>query len=147
MQGNSHNSSEAEKVNSAEIVENKEHKLQEEDRRDNRNSKLADDKDYVNAIRLASATYVLDFVLYDMKGRYNQRAKMLINNAIKHTNKLVDLIERNFDEQAEDGTAEIAENYLALLDEFLVCKNQTELFSLIKAYNNGEVEVYAEGDS
>lgn len=147
MQGNSHNSSEAEKVNSSEIVEDKEHKLQEEDRRDNRNSKLADDKDYVNAIRLASATYVLDFVLYDMKGRYNQKAKMLINNAIKHTNKLVDLIERNFDEQAEDGTAEIAENYLALLDEFLVCKNQTELFSLIKAYNNGEVEVYAEGDS
>jgi hypothetical protein len=35
----------------------------------------------------------------------------------------------------------IAENYLLLLDEFLVAKDQNELFALIKAYNNGEVEI------
>lgn len=102
---------------------------------------MADNKDIVNAVRLATASYVLNYVLYDMKDRYNQRAKMLINNAVKHSNKLVDMVEKNFDDDAIDDSLLLAENYLKLLDEFLVCKNQPELFALIAAYNDGDVKI------
>lgn len=130
-----------------EVDTNQEDRLQETDRRDDGKRRMVDNKDYVNAIRLAASSYVLNFVLYDMKDRYNQKAKMLVNNAIKHSNKLIDLIERNFDTEAEDDTAVIAENYLLLLDEFLVAKDQNELFALIKAYNDGEVEIDSKANS
>ena len=141
MQETTTNPTEVRDNTGAEVNTNQENRLQEAGGGNDGKRRVVDNKDYINAIRLAASSYVLNFVLYDMKDRYNQKAKMLVNNAIKHSNKLIDLIERNFDTDAEDDTAVIAENYLLLLDEFLVAKDQNELFALIKAYNNGEVEI------
>ena len=141
MQETTTNPTEVRDNTGAEVDTNQENRLQEAGGGNDGKRRMVDNKDYINAIRLAASSYVLNFVLYDMKDRYNQKAKMLVNNAIKHSNKLIDLIERNFDTDAEDDTAVIAENYLLLLDEFLVAKDQNELFALIKAYNDGEVEI------
>ncbi len=62
----------------AEVDTNQEDRLQEEDRRDDGKRRMVDNKDYVNAIRLAASSYVLNFVLYDMKDRYNQNLFVMI---------------------------------------------------------------------
>lgn len=141
MQEVTDNTSQVGQANGVQNASVQEDRLQEKNRTDGWKRRVADNKDIVNAVRLATAAYVLNYVLYDMKDRYNQRAKMLINNAVKHSNKLVDMVEKNFDDDAIDDSLLLAENYLKLLDEFLVCKNQPELFALIAAYNDGDVKI------
>ncbi|MDB4349055.1 hypothetical protein OAA64_01890 [bacterium] len=76
-----------------------------------------------------------------MKDNLNQKSKMLLNSSIRSSNKLMKHMEKGFDEQAGDACADLASEILDIIEELLKSKNTEGLVKLIKAYNNGEVQV------
>ena len=95
----------------------------------------------INAIKLTVLCSAQNWVMFEMKGSLNQKSKMLLNSSIRSSNKLMKHMEKDFDEKAEDACADLASEILIIIEELLKSKNTDGLIKLIKAYNNGEIQV------
>lgn len=95
----------------------------------------------MNAIKLSVLCSAQNWVMFEMKGNLNQKSKMLLNSSIRSSNKLMKYMEKDFDEQAEDACADLSSEILAIIEEIVKSKNAEGLIKLIKAYNNGEIQV------
>jgi len=100
-----------------------------------------DDQYTLNAIKLTVLSAAQNWIFLQMKGQLNQRSKMLLNQALHSSNRLIKHMENGFDETAENACDDLAYEILEIIEVMLKTKNGNDLIKLIKAYNNGEIQI------
>ena len=100
------------------------------------------DKEYtLNAIKLTVLSAAQNWIFLKMKGQLNQKSKMLLNQAIHASNRLIKHMEEGFDERAENASDDLAYEILEIIEMMLLTKNGEDLIKIIKAYNDGEIRI------